>query len=481
MKAYIYFLSFLLTFAPVYANAILPALTAVAGSKAGKVVLTKTGGAVLRTLSPTSVAGLAKTAVGICAKNPLAFAFCTTVISAIKGDGWDITVINNEANNDVDVKISKTKTTTEKTCFGRIYYSGVKAQCYYNDGISGGGVNYQSSVSTVLNCEVGVIKSQKPDYIYDNLTTEQANYLQSELQKFVNDQSFLDSIREGQYFSPVSTPTGLMNKQYYHTASNPKQSYTGFNIRGYIKKVCEVDSSPKQYISDDDLINYYNNNISDDDITNIYNYDYSQHTNIKINAESDTGDNINNRVKNSDSENDKGMTETAAQKSKDKNPDYHPDKINDENCSKDEMGRYDKCGADRDGDDDTASTPASTPTPPDDEEPPPIECNSNGFYKKVCDWMDWTQEEPTKPTDDKPPVKDVEAQDTQKIDMDGSCPSPYELNFSIFGYQQNNSISYQPLCNALEMLKPVFVGAGALSSMFILLGYSRQSGAGGNQ
>ena len=71
MKAYIYFLSLLLTFAPIYANAILPALTAVASSKAGKVVLTKTGGAVLRTLSPASIGGLAKTTVGICAKNPL--------------------------------------------------------------------------------------------------------------------------------------------------------------------------------------------------------------------------------------------------------------------------------------------------------------------------------------------------------------------------------------------------------------------------
>ena len=96
MKAYIYFLSLLLTFAPIYANAILPALTAVASSKAGKVVLTKTGGAVLRTLSPASIGGLAKTTVGICAKNPLAFAFCTAVISAIKGDGLDITINNND-------------------------------------------------------------------------------------------------------------------------------------------------------------------------------------------------------------------------------------------------------------------------------------------------------------------------------------------------------------------------------------------------
>ena len=104
MKAYIYFLSLLLTFAPVYANAVLP-VTAVAGSTAGRVIITKGAESFLRTLSPSAFAKMGKNVVGICAKNPLAFAFCTTVISAIKGDGWDITINNNETNNDVDVEI----------------------------------------------------------------------------------------------------------------------------------------------------------------------------------------------------------------------------------------------------------------------------------------------------------------------------------------------------------------------------------------
>ena len=69
---------------------------------------------------------------------------------------------------------------------------------------------------------------------------------------------------------------------------------------------------------------------------------------------------------------------------------------------------------------------------------------------------------------------------SNKIDMSGSCPAPYQINFSVFGHSQNNSISYQPLCDALEMLKPIFVGAGALSSMFILMGYSRPNSTGVN-
>lgn len=107
-------------------------------------------------------------------------------------------------------------------------------------------------------------------------------------------------------------------------------------------------------------------------------------------------------------------------------------------------------------------------------------CNETEFNKKVCDFIDWFQEEPTKPTDEKPTIKDIDAENSNKIDMSGSCPAPYEINFSVFGYPINNSISFLPLCDALEMLKPIFVGAGALSGMFILMGYSRPNGTGVN-
>lgn len=107
-------------------------------------------------------------------------------------------------------------------------------------------------------------------------------------------------------------------------------------------------------------------------------------------------------------------------------------------------------------------------------------CNETEFNKKVCDFVDWFQDEPTLTDEPKPPIKDIEAQNSNKIDMSGSCPAPYQINFSVFGHSQNHSISYQPLCDALEMLKPIFVGAGALSSMFILMGYSRPNSTGVN-
>ena len=90
--------------------------------------------------------------------------------------------------------------------------------------------------------------------------------------------------------------------------------------------------------------------------------------------------------------------------------------------------------------------------------------------------MDWTQKKPSKPTFEPVDVVDVEAENSNKIDMSGECPAPYELSFNVLGYQQNHSISYEPLCNALVMLKPIFIGSGALSGMFILMGYNRPNG-----
>lgn len=111
---------------------------------------------------------------------------------------------------------------------------------------------------------------------------------------------------------------------------------------------------------------------------------------------------------------------------------------------------------------------------------PPLFCNSGEFTRKVCDWMDWTQEKPTESVEKPIEVKEVKAENSNKIDMAGECPAPYELNFNVLGYAQNHSISYQPLCNALILLKPIFVGSGALSGMFILMGYSRASNTGVN-
>ena len=117
---------------------------------------------------------------------------------------------------------------------------------------------------------------------------------------------------------------------------------------------------------------------------------------------------------------------------------------------------------------------------PDSDGDEPLFCDSSEFTKKVCDWIDWTQTEPEEVTPEQIDIKEVEADNSNKIDMIGECPAPYQLSFNVLGYEQNHSISYEPLCGALVLLKPIFVGSGALSGMFILMGYSRASNTGVN-
>ena len=107
-------------------------------------------------------------------------------------------------------------------------------------------------------------------------------------------------------------------------------------------------------------------------------------------------------------------------------------------------------------------------------------CEGTEFNKKICDFVDWMQSEPAEPESAQIDIKDVEAENSNKIDMAGECPAPYQLSFNVLGYEQNHSISYEPLCGALVLLKPIFVGSGALSGMFILMGYSRASNTGVN-
>ena len=107
-------------------------------------------------------------------------------------------------------------------------------------------------------------------------------------------------------------------------------------------------------------------------------------------------------------------------------------------------------------------------------------CEGTEFNKKICEFIDWVQSEPSESEESKVDIKDVDAENSNKIDMAGECPAPYELNFTVSGYEQNHSISYEPLCGALVLLKPIFVGSGALSGMFILMGYSRASNTGVN-
>ena len=120
---------------------------------------------------------------------------------------------------------------------------------------------------------------------------------------------------------------------------------------------------------------------------------------------------------------------------------------------------------------------------PDSEIEPPTEgdeplfCDSSEFTKKVCDWIDWTQEEHDEPDAGKVDIID-NAQDlsidNDRIDFSNQCPAPTPIVTSVLGFPITDEINYQPLCDFFTMLNPFVVGMGGISSALIIAGGARR-------
>lgn len=441
--------AFFLVFAPVYSNAVLPALAAAIGSNGGRVLV----GNVIKKVAPQALNNAQKAMVGICKSNPTKCLGLGVgvggLINAIVGDGWNIEVTNNDVTNNIDVDIYKIPQPNnncelsfaygeKKQSASAAYYDVIK---FYNDNFP------NKTYEAIPNWQSAFDAYQKSEYVLalprDVVVTEW--------------RQFGAYVHTSVFYYPVGQP------EY--------KSLDSVNLTTYYK--CLPYPSNKIDITNNELNQYItNNNINDIDILDIYNFDFSQYNNITIGGDTYNGTTINNDLAKSDpSETDKKVSADLKKKLDAK--ELSLDDVNDENCTKNEAGEYDKCGADTEPDPDN-------PDEPEPEKNPACELEENLFRKKICEWIDWTQKEPKPSTSESVDVKDVDAENSNKIDMAGECPAPYELNFSVLGYEQNHSISYEPLCGALVMLKPIFVGSGALSGMFILMGYSRASNTGVN-
>jgi hypothetical protein len=451
------FLAFFIVFAPIYSNAVLPALAASVASNGGRVLVGQT----IKKVSPSALANAKKAAVGICVKYPkLCGGGMGALGLALTADGWNIEITNNDVTN-IDVDIYKLP--PNDTCELNVAYGKNTAA---------------QPLTTSINSDVSAIfkirRGDDPAYDYAFSPNTGKSYTDIKAVVLANAPRTL--MQEWQLYSHF-------NFQIYelHTYKAANGSMvTNSNLITQSSSVyyrCMPYPTNKIYITNYELNEYITNNTTnnDIDIKDIYNFDFSQY-NINIGGDTYNGTTINNDLSKSDpSEADKKVSPDLKNKLDDKT--ISLDDVNDQNCTKNYAWEYDKCG---DKTDPTDPTDPEEPTDPTDPEPPPIECDANGFYKKVCDWMDWTQEKPSQSPDNSIDIKEVEAENSNKIDMIGQCPAPYQLSFNVLGYEQNHSISYEPLCGALVLLKPIFVGSGALSGMFILMGYSRASNTGVN-
>lgn len=440
-------LAFFIVFAPVYSNAVLPMLVASAASATRVLV-----GQTIKKVSPAALSAASKAGLGICAKNPR---LCTgagmgALGLALGADGWNIEITNNDVNN-IDVDIYKLTDGTQD-CSEFYICSGTVVDEY------------------CTTTPAAYWSAKKPSFPAGDITEYQNK---PPVYKGFTPPNYKDNAKK-EYLKNGGTVPVSINFSYENRYQEGQWQTTKSFLSAraiYVPKTCP--SQGKIYISNSDLDYYITNNMTnnDIDIKDIYNFDFSQY-NINIGGDTYNGTTINNDLSKSDpSEADKKVSPDLKKKLDDKT--ISLDDVNDQNCTKNEAGEYDKCG---DKTDPTDPTDPEEPTDP-EPEPPPIECDANGFYKKVCDWMDWTQKPHDTPDSGNVDIIDKSEGlniDQNRIDFTNQCPAPTPINTSVGGFPVSTELNYQPLCDFFEMLNPFVIGMGGISSALIIAGGARR-------
>lgn len=98
------------------------------------------------------------------------------------------------------------------------------------------------------------------------------------------------------------------------------------------------------------------------------------------------------------------------------------------------------------------------------------------WFSTLCDWLDWTKEDPDESEGeevdiDTPEYKDL---DTGIFSTNEQCPPDLVLTYTLLESHQL-SFSYQNMCNAFTVARPVVVFIGFLIATFILAGHRSSS------
>lgn len=464
MRLYVFSLSFVLITVPIQTYAIAP--VAIAGSVAGRVAIQSAGGAVVKKLTGGAISGLAHGAVALCITGQISLPFCQRIKQAMANDGVNYGSSGSGANGSWEVEIYRQSSTEE--CEIRYLYSGVISECYYNSDMT---VKYYSSYITVYNCNAAINVKENEVFSYSNFEVENAEKKDKEFKKYVLDnyEKLLREMKVNQVRS-----FGFSNdKHYYKNTLYNSKGYSLVYSRYYYQKVCGLDF--KNYLTNQEINNYFNKSINDNDITNIYNYDYAQHNNITINNNTLSGDTINN-YKNDTEVETQNITNNVVNQIVNNQIDI--DDINDRNCTKDTQGRYNNCGANNNNDnppndnnsnndDDNSNSDGSNPS--DNNKT----CDSNPFFRRVCDWITWTQQDPNLPNGDTVLVKDLSEQlklDRDRINFAKQCPPPKQVPINVLGLTHNAELSYEPICDFFVKLKPFLVGVSLIFAVLIIGG-----------
>ena len=157
---------------------------------------------------------------------------------------------------------------------------------------------------------------------------------------------------------------------------------------------------------------------------------------------------------------------------------YDIDKIDRDNCEvKDnKIISCEKAKIKKDGDEDSQEENDETEKGDKDNK---INCDASEFHRKICDFVDWYQNDDYQPkdNDNEQTVKDLS--DTLKIDdkrvkFNAQCPPDKHFDVTYMGVTKTSKISYTRYCEFFVMLKPFLIGLAGISSVLIITGGIRR-------
>lgn len=99
------------------------------------------------------------------------------------------------------------------------------------------------------------------------------------------------------------------------------------------------------------------------------------------------------------------------------------------------------------------------------------------FFDEIRDFLD---QQGTDPENDNsgeitPEEKNIEVDETKRINFVSSCPAGEQVSVTFMGKTENLEFSYQPLCQFMTMIRPFVIAIAYLIGAYIVMGLSRGS------
>lgn len=205
------------------------------------------------------------------------------------------------------------------------------------------------------------------------------------------------------------------------------------------------------------------NNLSDDDVTYIIN-NYGDEIDVEKYCSENSCDELSNEF---------------GQEVQNNQNKYDIDKINKQNCvvKNGKIVSCDNAKIEQDEEESTEEETTEESTEQETEETTEdkkINCNASEFHKKVCDFIDWYQDDFEHDNTDTGVDVDDKSDDLPKhkdyIKFNAQCPPDKIINLSFAGVNKSLNWTYQDFCHAMTELKPFIVGFSMITGAFIIAG-----------